>query len=251
VAAHLEPEILIVDEVLAVGDAQFQKKCLGKMHEVGNSGRTVLFVSHNLNAIEQLCSRCMLLEHGELKLDSSDVKNVVKSYVMEASGGSKPAQWRNENNSFENPWFKPTWLGICDRNGNKINGPVRNDVDLFVRVEGEVTKYNEKLAIAYYVYNEENILLYQSATHDKSEDKFPKFKIGFNVLTGELPCRMFNEGEYRIELVVFLHGERCIIQQMQNAPSIFLEIHGGFTHSPRWTAKRAGILAPVLEWRIW
>lgn len=71
VAAHLEPEILIVDEVLAVGDAQFQKKCLGKMDEVGRNGRTVLFVSHNMAAIRQLCSRCILLDKGKVLSDGA------------------------------------------------------------------------------------------------------------------------------------------------------------------------------------
>ena len=66
VAAHLEPEILVVDEVLAVGDAQFQKKCLGKMNDVSSEGRTVLFVSHNLAAIQQLCSRGMVFQNGHL-----------------------------------------------------------------------------------------------------------------------------------------------------------------------------------------
>jgi lipopolysaccharide transport system ATP-binding protein len=69
VAAHLEPEILIVDEVLAVGDAEFQKKCLGKMGEVARSGRTVLFVSHNMAAVENLCPRCVLLKHGTVEFD--------------------------------------------------------------------------------------------------------------------------------------------------------------------------------------
>lgn len=69
VAAHLEPEILVVDEVLAVGDAQFQKKCLGKMEEIGNTGRTVLFVSHNMGVIQSLCSRCFLLDGGLLAAD--------------------------------------------------------------------------------------------------------------------------------------------------------------------------------------
>ena len=69
VAAHLEPEILLVDEVLAVGDAAFQKKCLGKMEDVAGEGRTVFFVSHNTQAIRQLCSRCILLEHGRVVAD--------------------------------------------------------------------------------------------------------------------------------------------------------------------------------------
>ena len=80
VAAHLEPEILVVDEVLAVGDAEFQKKCLGKMHDVASEGRTVLFVSHNLAAVNNLCSRCLLLQNGELTRQG-DVEAVVEEYM--------------------------------------------------------------------------------------------------------------------------------------------------------------------------
>lgn len=81
VAAHLEPEILIIDEVLAVGDAQFQKKCLGKMEDVStNEGRTVLFVSHNMGVVSQLCSRGILLSHGEIKL-TADIKKVIDRYL--------------------------------------------------------------------------------------------------------------------------------------------------------------------------
>ncbi|HJT34356.1 MAG TPA: ABC transporter ATP-binding protein [Pirellulales bacterium] len=79
VAAHLDPEILIIDEVLAVGDAGFQKKCLGKMHDVSRGGRTVLFVSHNMAAVRALCSRAILLAHGRLERQG-DVPDVVGSY---------------------------------------------------------------------------------------------------------------------------------------------------------------------------
>jgi len=84
VAAHLEPEILIVDEVLAVGDIQFQKKCLGKMKAVGKTGRTVLFVSHNMAAIQNLCSRCILLNHGGIYADDK-TDTVIKKYIEESS----------------------------------------------------------------------------------------------------------------------------------------------------------------------
>jgi lipopolysaccharide transport system ATP-binding protein len=79
VAAHLEPEILVVDEVLAVGDAAFQKKCLGKMQQVGKSGRTVLFVSHNMDAISRLCTKCFYLVNGELKL-TGEPREVIRAY---------------------------------------------------------------------------------------------------------------------------------------------------------------------------
>jgi lipopolysaccharide transport system ATP-binding protein len=87
VAAHLQPEILVVDEVLAVGDASFQKKCLGKMATVASGGRTVLFVSHNMAAISRLCSRAILLSHGEVAADGS-VSNVAGMYAAGTSGES-------------------------------------------------------------------------------------------------------------------------------------------------------------------
>jgi len=85
VAAHLEPEILIVDEVLAVGDMEFQSKCLGKMEDVSGSGRTVLFVSHNLGAVNQLCSRCVVLEHGGIAFDG-DVGSGIDVYQRSGYG---------------------------------------------------------------------------------------------------------------------------------------------------------------------
>ena len=88
VAAHLEPEILIVDEVLAVGDAEFQKKCLGKMHDVSiTDGRTVIFVSHNMTAVEGLCDRVLLVEAGKLCLDS-EPRRVVQTYLNKSSASA-------------------------------------------------------------------------------------------------------------------------------------------------------------------
>lgn len=80
VAAHLEPEILLVDEVLAVGDTSFQKKCLGKLGDVAREGRTVLFVSHNIGAISNLCDRCLLIEAGSLKVDGTP-DEVIRAYL--------------------------------------------------------------------------------------------------------------------------------------------------------------------------
>jgi lipopolysaccharide transport system ATP-binding protein len=92
VAAHLEPEILIVDEVLAVGDVDFQKKCLGKMGDVARGGRPVLFVSHNMNAIQRLCNRCGLLRNGEL-VDFGDTQRVVGRYLAGSASYASPDRW--------------------------------------------------------------------------------------------------------------------------------------------------------------
>jgi lipopolysaccharide transport system ATP-binding protein len=85
VAAHLEPDILILDEVMAVGDAAFQKKCLAKMKEVSRDGRTVIFVSHDLMSVKQMCGRALLIESGRL-LDVGDAGSVVSNYLLNMSG---------------------------------------------------------------------------------------------------------------------------------------------------------------------
>src|SRR6201988_1901598 len=93
VAAHLEPEILIIDEVLAVGDAQFQKKCLDKMRDVSQHGRTVLFVSHNMPAVARLCQRAILLDQGRIIADGPAHK-IVGMYLRSDLGTSAAREWR-------------------------------------------------------------------------------------------------------------------------------------------------------------
>jgi lipopolysaccharide transport system ATP-binding protein len=92
VAAHFEPEILLVDEVLAVGDAEFQARCLGRLEDIGASGRTVLFVSHNMQAMTQLCSRAILLEHGKISTDGPSA-DVVAKYLQTYAGGGSSREW--------------------------------------------------------------------------------------------------------------------------------------------------------------
>jgi len=86
VAAHLNPEILILDEVLAVGDMIFQKKCLQKMEEISNSGATVIFVNHGVNAIKQYCNRALVLEHGQISLETTNIDDAIAKYLEESPG---------------------------------------------------------------------------------------------------------------------------------------------------------------------
>jgi lipopolysaccharide transport system ATP-binding protein len=120
VAAHLEPEILLVDEVLAVGDAAFQKKCLGKMEDIGNLGKTVLFVSHNMLMVEHLCSRAVLLEDGVVKQDGP-AKKVVGNYLESFSDDSlsKPLHKRSDRTGTGEYRFSS--IRFTDANGKAVN----------------------------------------------------------------------------------------------------------------------------------
>jgi lipopolysaccharide transport system ATP-binding protein len=113
VAAHLEPEILIVDEVLAVGDARFQKKCLGKMHDVSRESRTVLFVSHNMNAVQRLCGRCLLLRAGRLAA-AGPTAEVVALYLAD-NAAAEPSRWIDlsgiQRSGTGDARFRALWYG--------------------------------------------------------------------------------------------------------------------------------------------
>ena len=120
VAAHLEPEILIVDEVLAVGDAQFQKRCLGKMKEVAaGEGRTVIFVSHNMQAISTLTGRCVLLKHGKMAAEGA-TPDVIARYLAE--GGSAPDMIYSAPSSPERPRITRVELKTSEPNNVQMNG---------------------------------------------------------------------------------------------------------------------------------
>lgn len=119
VAAHLDPEILIVDEVLAVGDAQFQKKCLGKMQDVAKQGRTVIFVSHNMSAINQLCERVILLRDGQIAADGTPDK-VISQYLTHVREGGGRANLEDPSlrkNSLEHSAVKWKAISILNHQG--------------------------------------------------------------------------------------------------------------------------------------
>lgn len=248
VSAHLEPEILLVDEVLAVGDAAFQKKCLGKMDDVSKEGRTVLFVSHNMNAIEQLCTSALLLENGRLQDFDKDVRSLIKQYLFNQDDEMMSSEWINSDNEFQNPWFKPLRFFICDAFGNKRSMPLNNDSEICVQIEAEIRGIDTSLTVGYAIYAENGNLLYWSYQTDGPEKSWPKLHDGFCILRSRIPKRFLNEGAYRIELIGGLHFREWLFKPGVNAPSICMIIQGGLSDSPHWMVKRPGILAPVMEW---
>lgn len=141
VAAYLEPEILIVDEVLAVGDAQFQKKCLGKMENVSKEGRTVLFVSHNMAAVEKLCQRGIVLNHGEVQFVGSQSDSIAKYLSIKPTSNNSLKERKDRQGSGE---VKVVAIEIRDEKGN-ILGTVASgqNIDIYLYFE---TKTNARFS---------------------------------------------------------------------------------------------------------
>lgn len=245
VAAHLEPEILIVDEVLAVGDAEFQKKCLGKMRGVANEGRTVLFVSHQMNAVRTLCNRCIHLADGEIVGDG-DTEKVVANYLRRETLTTRWAASANEKN-ISSPYFTPVSMSVVDANLNLVVGDLRADEEFGILIEGHIAETHPALTVGFSIFSQTGDVVFYATHVDAREDKWPPINKGHNRLVGWIPKHLLNEGGYRVELAASIHMQRWISEPGVNAPAVQLSINGGLSESPYWMVARGGVVAPIIS----
>jgi lipopolysaccharide transport system ATP-binding protein len=250
VAAHLDPEILVIDEVLAVGDAEFQKKCLGKMEDLSRTGRTILFVSHNMNAIDQLCSRVIWINGGAVIEDSHDAYAVTTRYLFGEEGASAlKAEWRPPADpALETEYFSLRSFRIRDAAGNTITRPIRNDAEAVAEIAVDIKKTHPGLNFGYSLVNEAGVRVYWTLTTDQDPEHWPKLECGRVTLTSAVPKRFLNQGLFRFELFASIHNQTWFSQPGATPYAVFLRIAGGLSDSPYWTAPRLGTVAPVLPW---
>jgi lipopolysaccharide transport system ATP-binding protein len=191
VAAHLNPEILLVDEVLAVGDAEFQKKCLDKMDDVGHSGRTVLFVSHNMQAVARLCTRCILLEHGRVKLDGP-AQRVASAYLNSGLGTSAVREWTDLQRAPGDHVVR-----LCAVRVRNQEGEITDTLDIRhpvgIELEYEVLEAGHVFHPHYMVVNEDGICLFVAQDVDPAWRR-RKRPAGRYRSTGWIPGNLLPEG---------------------------------------------------------
>ncbi len=239
VAAHLEPEILIVDEVLAVGDAQFQKKCLGKMGEVASGGRTVLFVSHHMPSVQRLCSKAVLLKNGTLQMVGS-AQEVVTRYCDEA-GRELSLQWERFGQTTAPCYFRKIWLG--DERGHPLKS-VQTSSACRLYLDFTIDKSCKELQLSVGLLNDSDDQIFGTSPRDAGEP-VPQ-----------------NEGDYRACLVLPPH--LLLIRPYVIRAALWHPQLGGLdrvdalrftpeeTSSPDTyiTATRAGFIAIKCDWSI-
>ena len=248
VAAHLEPEILIVDEVLAVGDAEFQKKALGKMKDVStNNGRTVLFVSHNMQAIKQLCTNCIILRNGELA-ESGDTLTTINKY--------------HSNDSLVN--LKRSWT-LEDAPGNEIvklldvyvhyeNGliPEGGDFDIThkigVTIRYEVFQNGHQFIHGANLYDAADTHIFSS--HDvTSEIRNEKREIGQYNATMWIPGNLLNEGFFTLSIALFIPTPFEIFVYSERVISFtIVDEMSGNSARGNYTLTFPGVMRPLLNW---
>ncbi|WP_309387121.1 polysaccharide ABC transporter ATP-binding protein [Cerasicoccus frondis] len=247
VAAHLDPEIMIIDEVLAVGDARFQKKCLGKMNEVANTdNRTIIFVTHSMGFVEALCNRAIHLEGGEMKVDSKDVQTVVHNYLESTVDPALvKSEWRNSGSQIQNEFFDLNYMrmeGGAKRFPN--NRPIR------VEFEIDLKKPDPRLMLGIAIFNDENALIALSFCTDVDPELPARMQPGIQTVVCEIPPHLLNERTHRVEFVARVYRGPNITDVGTCPASIKFEIIGGLSDSPYWIKRRAGYVAPHLHWGV-
>ena len=191
VAAHLEQEILLVDEVLAVGDASFQKKCLSKMQSVGEEGRTVLFVSHNMPAITRLCPRTILLDAGSVMHDGPSPQ-VVGTYLRSGTGTTAAREWPDINKAPGNDIVRLLAVRVRTEEGEIADAvDIRKPVG--IEMEFEVLKPGNLLVPNYHFFNEEGINAFIVGDQDPVWRRQPRPK-GRYLSTAWIPGNLLSEG---------------------------------------------------------
>ncbi len=203
VAAHLEPEILVVDEVLAVGDAEFQKKCLGKMGKIANEGRTVLFVSHNMAAIETLCSKAMIISKGS-NSDIGQSKEIIQQYLHELStysGG--PLIKRTDRKGFGRIRFND--ISFLNRNGENSNVfAIGDDINILLRIQNI---YSHPVTVSLGLSISTN---FESLISCDSRLKGETYRLA-GALETVVSCKIFspplNFGNYEVNIIILNGNE--------------------------------------------
>ena len=245
VAAHLEPEILIIDEVLAVGDAAFQEKCLGKMGEVSKKrGRTVLFVSHNKAAVKALCSRAVLLREGVVDT-VGDTDTALARYSLQYLGTSASRDWSTATNAPGNDKVRLRSIRFVDEEGNAISTALV-DRTFFVEVEFTVTASNPRLNVSLSLYSQEGVYVLASPSLTDSEWCIQPHPVGCYRSRCKVPGSFLNSGTYHVSVLLVENGV-AVIAEVEKA--VCIEILDSDQGRGGYFGDWNGVVRPSLEWK--
>ncbi|MDZ4795228.1 MAG: ABC transporter ATP-binding protein, partial [Bacteroidota bacterium] len=238
-----EPEILIIDEVLAVGDAEFQKKCLGKMEDVANQGRTVLFVSHNMVAVRNLCQKALVLKHGNLRY-YGETEDAIDFYLKEYSETRRCLQYTPEE-APGNQEAKFLRAEVLPPPGK--DWPLREGEGFRLEFEFlHLGKDQTNLDVTFHLVDEYNNLVFVGSTgmHYKPE----YFDRGIIKTACEVPADLMNHGTFTVSKLLLVRNRGVIVYSVTDC--ISFEIVTSPTDAFGWMGKKEGVVKPKLNWQL-
>ncbi|HEX3800824.1 MAG TPA: ABC transporter ATP-binding protein [Verrucomicrobiae bacterium] len=244
VAAHLEPEILICDEVLAVGDAEFQKKCMGKMQDVSKGGRTVLFVSHSMAAITRLCQKCALMKSGQL-IEFGLTEAVIPHYLNSGKHTDGYRTWNGTDESNKDSRLKIRAIRTLSPDRDiSSNFDIRQPFT--VEIEYEILETLPPFRIALRFMTPDGTVAF--TTSESSDESYESKSCEPGVYTAvcSVDGNLLNEGSYDLQLSADIPFQKVLFLA-ERALSISVEQTGGT--SGRFAEKWPGVVCPQLKWR--
>lgn len=241
VAAHLEPEILVVDEVLAVGDAEFQRKCLGKMRDVSGSGRTILFVSHNMTAVQSLCQRTIWLHAGRVCMDGPS-DEVVRAYLSAHASDRADVSWEGMPDAPGTDELRLLSASVRPVGGGHL---IDRRTPFVIEVGFRTTDIPPgEVNLGIHVHNEQDVLAFASTWREAAPMPVPLHQ-GRHLLRCTVPAPLLNEGMYRITINVYRNAR--LLFQVEEA--IGFEIQDS-EREGAWFGRRKGVFRPSLPWEL-
>ncbi|HEX8368911.1 MAG TPA: ABC transporter ATP-binding protein [Pyrinomonadaceae bacterium] len=246
VAAHLEPEVLIVDEVLAVGDMAFQKKCINKMSDVRREGRAVLFVSHNLQAVSRLCRRVIWLERGKVRLDG-ETQQVVSQYLHAQTNSESEKIWENPANQPGNEITKLMRVRAASESGETTSSfDIRRPV--FLELTYKVLRDGKIFTPTIHLYNEEGICVFVSNDVSREWRNRPREK-GIYTSRVAVPPNFMAEGSFSVTIAAFTPTpyEEHFFERDAIDFHVFDSLDGD-TARGDFGGIMIGVVRPLLQW---
>ena len=245
VAAHLEPEILVVDEVLAVGDAEFQRKCLGKMNDVAQEGRTVLFVSHNMSAILRLTQEAIVLDNGRVAM-RAPTPQAVDAYLNMGQTKQGERIWTGEE--FSAPPFEPVALRLLNHQGN-VADTVNSTEGFTIELEYNLAEAISGLRVGFYLMTTRGEFVFTSFDTDDPGlfETYTSRPAGCYVSRCQIPPNLMNEG--RFALGVNASSYR-IKRYFQDDKALTFTVDATGAPGMHWPESRLGPVRPKLDWKI-
>jgi lipopolysaccharide transport system ATP-binding protein len=242
VAAHMEPQILLVDEVLAVGDAAFQRKCVGKMEGIARESRAVLFVSHNMSAVQSLCNRAIWLDEGRIVAEGSP-REVVGQYLQKLLVPVTEKVWPDASQAPGSDGIRLRRVAV-----RPATGTPREHITLDTPFQIEVEYWNlrpgSSFRVSLNVINEEGILLFRTSAPAGADGQNGARPVGLFRDVCHVPGHLLNEGVHRVELLVdrdHAHNE------FRREDALIFDVLGSASPGP-WEGKWHGAVRPVLDW---
>lgn len=244
VAAHLEPEILIVDEVLAVGDAQFQKKCLGKMSDVTKGGRTILFVSHNMAAISRLCRTAMWVDKGRLSMQASS-DETISAYLTSGTEAAGYKSWPNGTAQPNADEFLLKEVRVLNSEG-KVTSSIDPRKPFSVAIKYSVMELLPYCRVGFAIHTDNGDVVFESYDSDDRRFAGPR-QIGEYVSECTIPGNFLNTHHYFVSVHAGIPGVKYLAGA-DNVLTIDVQNVGAVgSHLPDF--RRNGFVRPQLEWR--